>query len=370
MNREHPAIGATTARTVEIDGVELLAFHGCGYLGLAHEPQVIDAAREALARHGASGLASRRTSGNLEIHERLESRLADFMGTEAALVTEDGFIADLSALQGLTARGHDLGLLDADAHPSLVAGATITGIERFDYGPGDVNRVIALLDRHADRRPLVLTDGVFGMHGRMAPIPDILRHLPDGGLVLVDDCHGVGVLGERGRGTIEAFRVPMDHVLLTSSLSKALGSSGGFVAGSSAVIESIRRSAEAFTTTTGLAPPAAAAAFAAVERLDSEPERLERLRANIGQLHRTARRVGIRSTGTFLPVLRIDFTTEIEARRLSAALHVEGLYAPAVRYPGSVGAGAVRIAVTSEHTAHDLRRLEDGLERHLPESRD
>ena len=118
MNREQPVLGATTARTVEIDGVELLGFHGCGYLGLAHDPEVREAAVAALSRNGSSALASRRTSGNLEVHERLESRLADFMGTEAALVLESGYIADLAALQGHAARGHEVALLDADAHPA------------------------------------------------------------------------------------------------------------------------------------------------------------------------------------------------------------------------------------------------------------
>lgn len=367
MNREHPAIGATTARTVEIDGVELLAFHGCGYLGLAHESSVTEAAREALSRNGASALASRRTSGNLEVHERLESGLADFMGTEAALVVENGFIADLAALQGLVSRGHDLALLDADAHPSLVAGASLVGLERFDYGSGDVNRIVALLDRHEARRPLVLTDGVFGMHGRMAPVPEIVRHLPDGSVLLIDDCHGVGVLGEQGRGTLEAFGAPLENVMVTCSMAKALGASGGFIAGSAAVIESIRRGAEVFTTTTGLAPPSAAAALAALEVLDREPQRLERLRANTGHLHRTARRVGLRSHGTFLPILRIEFADALQARRLSAALHVEGIFAPSMRYPGMPSGGILRVAVTSEHTAHDLKRLEEALTRHLPE---
>ena len=108
--------------------------------------------------------------------------------------------------------------------------------------------------------------------------------------------------------------------------------------------------------------------LAALTLLESEPERLQRLRANTGQLHRTARRVGLGSTGTFLPILRIQFPDELEARRLSSALHVDGIFAPALRYPGAESEGTVRIAVTSEHTAHDLRRLEEALIRHLPGS--
>lgn len=366
MRTEPHALRATTARTVEIDGVELLAFHGCGYLGLGHEDAVIDGARAALERYGASSLASRRTSGHLDLHERLESRLAEFLGTESALVLEDGFLADLAVVQALAARGHEVALLDADAHPSITSAAKLAGLESYDYGAGDVNRAVALLDRFGDRRPLVLTDGVFGMHGRLAPVPDLLRHMPEGGLLVLDDCHGVGVLGDTGRGTVEAFGAPMDQVVLTTSLAKALGAAGGVVAGPADAVEAVRRGAETYVTTTGLAPASAGAALAAVDLLAAQPERLERLRANTGQLHRTARRVGVRSTGTFLPILRIPFDDYEQARGLSAALHVEGIFGPAMRYPGAPSGGIVRLAVTSEHTAHDLRRLEDALVSHLP----
>lgn len=372
MKRHHLALEGSTARTVHVDGVELLAFHGCGYLGLGHEPEVAEAARAAFHRYGASSLASRTTSGNLEVHEALEARLADFLGVERALVLEDGFLADLAVVQGLATRGHEVALLDADAHPSLTSAARLAGLETYDYGSGDVNRALALLDRFGDRRPLVLTDGVFGMHGRLAPVPELLRYLPGGALVVLDDCHGIGVLGERGRGTAEAFGVPdaqlADQLVLTGSLAKALGAAGGFIAGAAEFVESVQRGAETFVTTTGLAPASAAAALRALQLLEEQPERLERLRANTGQLHRTARRVGLRSTGTFLPILRIPFDDYDDARRLSAALHVEGLFAPAIRYPGAPEGGLVRCAVTSEHTAHDLKRLEEALVRHLPES--
>lgn len=368
MRRSTPALEATSARTVRVDGIELLAFHGCGYLGLGHEPAVLAAARDALDRYGASALASRTTSGNLEVHERLEAALADFLGTEAALVLEDGFLADLAVVQALAARGHGVALLDADCHPSLVSAARLAGVERFEYGSGDVTRALALLDRTRDRRPLVLTDGVFAMHGRLAPLADLLRILPEGAVVVVDDCHGVGVLGEHGRGTVEAFGEPDERIVVTGSLAKGLGAAGGFVAGAAEHVEAVRRGAETFVTTTGLAPPAAAAALAALELFRAEPARLERLRANTGQLHRVARRVGLRSSGTFLPVLRIPFDDFDEARRVAAALHVEGLFAPAMRYPGAPAGGILRAAVSSEHTAHDLRRLEEALLRHLPES--
>lgn len=366
MNREVPAFEATSARTVTRDGVELLAFHGCGYLGLAHDPRVREAASEALGRYGASGLASRMTSGTLDLHERLEERLADFLGQERALVLPDGYLADFAAVTAL-AGDRPMALIDGDAHPSLVDAARLAGLEPTSYGPGNLMRAVALFDRAIDQRLLVLTDGVFAMDGRLAPVSDLLRHMPAGGMMILDDCHGTGVLGETGAGTLQSFGIRDERVVVTGSLGKALGSGGGFIAGHAREIEAIRRGASTYLGTTALSPPLAAAALRSLEILEAEPERLERLRACTGQLHRTARRLGIRSVGTFFPVLRIELLREDDLRRLSAALHVEGIFAPAIRYGAGDPKAVLRLAVSSEHTSADIRRLEDSLQRHLPE---
>lgn len=375
MRREQHALSATGATSVQVDGVTLLSFHGCGYLGLAHDPRVRSAAAEAIERYGLSGLASRSTSGNLELHERLEERLAEFLGTEAALVVPDGYLADMAAAQALATSADRaaqpstlIALHDDDVHPSIIDALASSGFRTFGYGAGDMSHALALLDLHKDGAPLVATDGAFAMHGRLAPAAELLRHLPTNAHLLIDDSHGVGVLGRSGRGVIELFGLDDPRIVLTGSLAKALGSGGGFIAGAADTIEAVRRRASSFTGTTALSPPLAAAALVSLDVIDAEPERLERLRANVGQLHRTARRVGLRSTGTFLPVLRILTESEDAARRLSSALHVEGIFAPAIRYHGTTEQGLVRCAVTSEHTAAELRRLEEALVRHLPET--
>jgi len=376
VNRAVPAFEATTATTVRRDGIELLSFHGCGYLGLAHDPRVVEAAREALGRYGASGLASRATSGTLDLHERLEERIAEFVGTESAAVVPDGYIADFAAVTAL-GRERDTALIDADAHPSLVDAARLAGFDPIDYGAGDMMRAVALLDRASGQNVILLTDGVFAMNGRLAPVAELSRHLPPEGVMVVDDCHGTGVLGERGAGTVESFGLHDERIVITGSLAKALGSGGGFIGGTAEQIGRIRATATTYVGATSLSPPLAAAALAAIDVIESEPARLERLRANTGALHRSARRLGLRSSGTFLPILRLPFDSDEDARRVSAALHVEGIFAPAIRYvdslPGPDGAppaprGIIRLAVTSEHTAEELRRLEETLARHLPEA--
>lgn len=361
MKRARPAFEATSATGVRQDGIDLLAFHGCGYLGLAHDDRVRQAAKDAIDQYGPSGLASRGTSGNLDLHERLEVRLAEFLDVESALVVADGYLADLALVSALRS-AVGVALHDEGAHPSLTDAAQMAGIQAFHYGSGDLTHATALLDRFKDKSPLVMTDGIFAMHGRLAPLNELLRYLPTGGLLLVDDCHGVGVLGPTGRGTVELFALRDERLLITGSLGKALGSGGGFIAGSAQHIASVKRFSASFIGTTALAPPLAAAALASLEIIDQEPERLERLRANTGQLHRSARRIGAgEPSGTFFPVLVLRFDTPQEAERLSAALHVAGIFAPAIQYPTAGDGGTVRIAVNSEHTAAEIRRLEETL---------
>lgn len=365
MKRSRPAFEATSATTVRQDGIDLLAFHGCGYLGLAHDARVQEAAKDAIDQLGTSGLASRGTSGNLALHETLEVRLAEFLDVEAALVVADGYLADLALVSGV-ASAVGIALHDADAHPSLTDAIRVAGLESFAYGAGDMTHATALLDRFKDRSPLVVTDGIFAMQGRLAPLNELVRYLPSGGLLVVDDCHGVGVLGPGGRGSCEMFGLRDERLLITGSLGKAIGSGGGFIAGSAEHIASVKRYAASFIGTTALSPPLAAAALASLDIIEQEPERLERLRANTGQLHRSARRIGAAAaSGAYFPVLVLDFDTPQAADRLSAALHVEGIFAPAIQYPTATAGGTVRIAVNSEHTAADIRRLEETLESHL-----
>lgn len=365
MKRSGPALESTSATTVRQDGIDLLAFHGCGYLGLAHDERVVAAAAEAIQQHGVSGLASRGTTGNLALHERLEVRLAEFLGVETALVVPSGYLADLALVTAIKSAA-GVALLDAAAHPSLRDAARMAELQSFDYGRGDMTHATALLDRFKDDSPIVLTDGIFAMEGRLAPVNELLRYLPAGGFLVVDDCHGTGVLGAKGRGTAELFGLEDERLILTGSLAKALGSGGGFIAGSAQHIASVRRHSASFMGSTALAPPLAAAALASLEIIESEPDRLTRLRANTGQLHRSARRIGAAvETGTFFPVLILQFDTPQEAARLSAALHVAGIFAPAVQYLAADKKGTVRIAVNSEHTSAEIRRLEETLEEHL-----
>lgn len=358
-------IESSTATRVIVDGVERLAFAGCDYLGLAHHPAVVEAARAELAAGGVTTAASRATTGQRPVHARLEHALAELVGTEAALVTADGYLADLAVLQALR-DDVSVALLDADAHPSLFDAVRVGGARAYDYGPGDLSRAHALLDRFGGEGVAVLTDGTFPMHGRIAACADLLRLLPPDGWLVVDDSHTLGVLGDGGRGTLEVFGLDDPRVVVTASLAKGLGAAGGVIAGSASVIERARHRADAFVGTTALPPAMAAAALAATDVLQREPERVERLHANVAQLHQLGRRLGRPLRGSFLPVLPLPAGDAERGERLTRGLLERGLFVPTVRYPGAGDRCLLRISVNSEHTAADLFELEEALAALLP----
>lgn len=384
--RDPRLVERRSATRAIVDGAERLVFAGCDYLGLAHHPEVRAGASEAVARYGASTGASRATSGSTALHLSLESALADFLGTEAALVVEDGYVADLAVARGL-ARGAARVHVDAESHPSLLDAATLTGVPVSTFDGDDLTRLHALLDRGFGAHPgeaagtvrddaaLVLTDGVFTNSGRLARVAELLRVLPSrASTLVVDDSHLVGVLRERGRGSLETHGVADERVVVTASLAKALGAAGGVIAGSAERIARIRRDGAPYIATTALNPASAGAARAALGVLEREPKRVERLAANTGALHRLARRLGLVPRGTFLPILRLvaepspaaDLGVGVgvgDLVSLARGLAAHGIFAPVIRYPGAPD--QLRLTVCSEHTDVDLAALERALGEHL-----
>ncbi|MEZ6016563.1 MAG: pyridoxal phosphate-dependent aminotransferase family protein [Planctomycetota bacterium] len=355
-----------------VDGAPCTLFAGCDYLGLSQHAEVRAAAVAAIERYGVASGASRATSGTTQAHLALEAALAEFLGVEAALVVEDGYVADLAVARGLADEA-DLFFVDQDSHASLVDAARLSGRSVQTYAGTDLTRLHALLDRGrmAQGRAVVMTDGVFTGNGRIAPASDLLRLLPPNDTLVIDDSHALGVLSDTGRGTLEVYGLRDPRIVVTSSLAKALGAAGGVIAGSRERIERIRQRAAPYIATTALNPASTGAALAAVGVLQRDAERVERLRANTGALHRMARRLGCAPRGTFLPVLRLVLEGDAAASdarltELSDALRHDALYAPVIRYPGGGPAAQMRLTVCSEHTGDELARLEAALSEHMP----
>ncbi len=350
-----------TATTLTVEGRTFLSFAGTGYLGLAHHPEVVEAAREALSTCGLSAGASRETSGSFVQHEQLEEGLARFLGVEAALVTPSGWLANGALLA--SPPEPRLAFVDAEAHPSLTASAGQGGAEVMTYEATDLAPVRQRLSDAVGEAVALCTDGLFPMAQRVADVPGLLELLPGDGLLVLDDSHGIGVLGEGGRGTARQLGVTDARVAITGSLAKALGAAGGLVAGSAALVERVRAGGDSYAGTTPIPPAVAAGACAALGVLEREPARHGRLLENARRLGELGVRLGRARHPLPIPVLAVPVPDEDRGRGLQAALEDAGLFVPWTRYGG--GGGDLRIAVTSEHGAEEIERLAAVLEAEL-----
>lgn len=358
-------IESSRATSVEIGGRELLYFGGCDYLALAHDPRLLQALAEGAARHGISSGASRETSGNATVHDELEVAIARRIGAGAAVLAPDGFTANCAALETMAA-DHDRALVDEAAHPSLLAAARAARLEVRSFPHLDVN---ALAERLADgraRRTVVVSDSVFPIQGEIAPIAALAETTrAAGAMLLLDDAHGTGVIGATGRGALEhGAAITADHVAVTSTLSKALGAYGGFVAGSEAFAERAR-AADAYVTTTPIPPALARAALVALDLAFGSDELVRRSRANAACLRAGLERVRLPVPRDDLPVFAFAVQPAERMHALHEQLLADGILAPLVRYPGSAPQGQFRIAVSAAHSIDDIERLVDALARGL-----
>jgi 8-amino-7-oxononanoate synthase len=352
-----PTGGAPQPITVFDDGRPRVNLGTNNYLGLAGDPQVVEAAISALRQYGTSAAGSRILNGTTRLHLTLEQELAEHYGTEDAVLTSAGVNANVALLSTSCSPG-DVLLVDAHAHASLHAAAVASRgtVQRFTHNStASLERRLGKLDPEAGA--LVAVDGVYSMSGESAPLAAIagLCHRFSARLV-VDEAHGLGVLGEHGRGAAEAAGV-LDRVdAVTVAVSKSLASVGGAVMTSRAVADGIRASAMPYVFSAAGDPAAVAAALASLRVLRREPERMQRLRANGDLLRRVLTEHGaapLPGKGAVIAVLTGD---DDATRAAWAAAHEAGVYTNAVGYPAVPrGRGVLRLAVMATHTEEQLR---------------
>lgn len=338
-----------------VDGHRLVSFAGNDYLGLANHPEIVDAFRAGAARWGAGAGASHLVSGHQRPHEELEVALARFTGLPRALYFSTGYMANLAVLPALAGRG-DTVIADRLNHASLVDAALLSRATVRRYPHGDVAAVARTLEA-AERRKVVVTDGVFSMDGDIAPLPELLalceRH---DALLVVDDAHGFGVLGEQGRGVLSHFGLASPRLIYIGTLGKAAGVAGAFVAGDEDAIEWLMQTGRSYRYTTA-APAAIACALLASLRLIAEGDdrraRLAEHRLRMRQTLATCRWPLMPSDTAIQPV-RVGGNSEVLA--LSARLRERGLWVPAIR-PPTVPAGSARLRV-SLSAAHEAAHID------------
>src|SRR5262245_26049444 len=359
------AIESAQDPTVLVAGRTLIMLGSNNYLGLTSHPKVKEAGIDALRRFGTGCAGSRLLNGTLRLHEMLEGKLARFIGKPSVVTFSTGFQVNLGTMSSLLDRG-DIVYLDKQDHACIIDGARLSfaKIRKFAHNdPDDLRRLMAA--DPGDRGRLVAVDGVFSMEGDIAPLPeivDVARRFDAG--VLVDDAHGVGVLGRGGRGTAEHFDLEDDVDLIVGTFSKSLASTGGFVAGDSDVIDHIRHTARSLIFSAALPPASAAAAAAAVDILQAEPERREQLRRNAQFLREGLSSLGFCTGDSQTPVIPIIVGDDERAFAMTRRLEEEGVFVNPVVSPATPqGRALLRTSCMATHTEQHLSRALDACAR-------
>lgn len=336
---------------------EILTFGGCGYLGLSHHPQVRAALVESVDALGLSTSASRETTGNTLIHEALEHALAAFLGLAGAILTPEGYTANLALAQAL-ARRFRVAIVDERSHRSVGHAVAAAGLEVHTFEHLSAGQAASLAARHADRGVVIYTDGVFAADGSVAPADKLLAALPERhSLLIIDDCHGFGVLGDNGRGTASHFGVADPRLCITTTLAKGLGCYGGAIAGPGDLIRDIQTHSGVYRGTTPVPPPVAAAAVAALSVMAQDPTLVQRLRANIQHMRAVLGAAGLRFPDPPVPIFTFMLESDERMETIHHALFERGILAPLIEYPGGPGSRYFRLAVTAAHTAEHIDRL-------------
>ncbi len=349
-------ISGLPGAVIELEGRSVINFASNDYLGLAGNPRLIDAAIAATRSYGTGSTGSRLLSGHRKLHRELEKAIASLKQTEDALVFSSGYLANLGTIAALVGQ-KDLILGDQYNHSSLKNGAKISQATAIDYLHCDMTDLAQKLQEHRAnyRRCLLTTDSVFSMDGDLAPLPELLAlATKHEAMVLVDEAHATGVMGATGAGCVEYFNCSDQNLIQIGTLSKALGSLGGYVAGKANLIDFLRNRAATWIYTTGLSPADTAAALAAIAIIQDEPERRAQLWQNVTYLKRQLSSANLLPSES--PIICLKFDTPATALNKSQQLQEAGIFAPAIR-PPTVPISRIRLSVMATHERQHLETL-------------
>ncbi|MHB1526346.1 MAG: glycine C-acetyltransferase [Candidatus Dormibacteria bacterium] len=360
--RFRPLVVLESAQDAEvtIEGRRLINLSSNNYLGLNTHPRLKEAAIAAVGKWGAGSGAVRTIAGTQSIHEELEQRLARFKGTEAALTLQSGYTANLAVLGGVLGEA-DAVVSDALNHASIIDGIRLTKAHRYLFPHRDMDGLEACLAearRDGRRRILVVTDGVFSMDGDIAPLPEIVtRAEAAGAAVMVDDAHASGVLGRDGRGSVDHFHLDGRVAIQVGTLSKAVGVLGGYAAGSQELRDALIHLGRPFLFSTSHPPAVVAACIAALEVMEEEPGRLERLWENTRYFKAGLEGLGFDCGRSETPITPVIVGEARHAMALSDELRRRGVFAQGLGFPTVArDKGRVRTIVTASHTREQLDR--------------
>lgn len=347
---------------IYIDGVEYINFASNDYLGLSTDPSIAEAARSAIDKYGFGPGASRLLSGGTELHSGLERLVAEFKGTEAALIFNSGHCANLSAIPAIAGEG-DLIFSDELNHASIVDGCRLSKAKKIIYRHRDLAHLSELLKKEKGNKKIIVTDTVFSMDGDIAPLKEIYglclslnRQTPDSTLLYMDDAHGTGVLGD-GRDALAHFKLrPEPWVIQMGTFSKALGSYGAFIAADKCIIDWLTNSARGFIFSTALPPCVIAASMASLAIIKEGPAIVSRLWKKREKLFNGLKQLGFDTLDSETPIIPIIIGDTEATIDFSEHLGSHQIYAPAIR-PPTVRTPRIRLTVSAAHTDEEIDKL-------------
>src|SRR3990167_559142 len=351
-----------------INGKKIILFCSNDYLGLANHERLKQVAIETIKHYGVGTGASRLISGNINVHEKLEKSLAQFLGTESAIVFATGYMTNVGTISALVNginmfrlfKKKTLIISEELNHASIIDGCALAKTEVKIYKHKDINGLESILKKHENKRKIIVTDAVFSMDGDIAPLPEVVDLAKKyGAMLMVDEAHSIGVLGKTGRGVTEHFGIPpRDIPILMGTLSKAFGSIGGYIAGTKNLIDYLRITARSYIFSTALPPAASAVTLEAIHLISENPHIVRSLKNNTTYLIENLRKNNLNVLETETPIIPILIGDEAKAIHFSEKLFEAGILAPCVRWPVvPKGKARIRCVVMATHTQKHMDRL-------------
>jgi glycine C-acetyltransferase len=350
-------IGSPQGAWLIVDGRRVLNFCSNNYLGLANHPALVAASKKALDEMGVGPAAVRTIAGTMTLHVELEKRLAQFKGVEAAITFQSGFTANLATLPALVGR-EDVIFSDKLNHASIIDGCRLSGAKIIAYEHNDVKSLEEQIQTNLGqfRRALIVTDGVFSMDGDIAPLPDIYEVAKKYDILLmVDDAHGEGVLGNGGRGIVDHFGLHGKVDVEVGTMSKAFGVVGGIVAGKAVIIDWLRQRGRPFLFSSAVTMPDAAACLAAVDLLEDSTQLVDKLWDNAKYFKAEMKTLGFNTGASETPITPVMLGEAPLAQQFSRELFESGVFAMSLGFPTvPQGKARIRVMISAAHTKDDL----------------
>jgi glycine C-acetyltransferase/8-amino-7-oxononanoate synthase len=359
LYRELNIVEGAQGTHLEIKGKKYLSFCSNNYLGLANNPLVIKAVKDAVAKYGWGTGASRLVSGNMKLHKALEGVISRFKGKEASIVFPTGYMANIGTISSLVSKG-DLVICDKLNHASIIDGCRLSGADFRVYPHCNMEKLENILKKSTKySRKLIVTDTVFSMDGDLAPLPDIVRIAHKyKAMVMTDEAHGTGVFGNKGRGVVEHFNLSKQVSIVMGTLSKAVGSLGGYVTGDADLINFLRNKARPFMYTTALPPAVCAASIAGIKLIQKDSSLRKSLWNNVRYLKEKLDLLNLDVISSESPIIPILIGDAKKAVDVSKFLYKKGILIPAIRPPTvPARSSRLRMTVMSTHTKEDLKKL-------------